>query len=385
MKNCPQCGRPNRDGARFCEGCGTDIGNVQPAPEPASAPREAKPISEETKKTLRYVIIAVVLIVLAGGGYTAWRYFTRVPTALDISQKYMDFVKATNYVEAYQLIKPDLKLDKGVYIYSMKKLDDQKGTVKEYQIESDANNIQNFLPTSNSNESTYESIPVKIGRNQPESDQLILINIGTSDKPDWRIDLSNQTRQCTLNLPKIPKLEVKVCDNSVDVNSSGSVSITCFRDISVPVKLGGPNVVSQTIDFPNEDGSDINLEVSSNLQKELEKVIAGYNQAYIQATQDCNVEHFEPYLVRDCDKWQELQDDLDSPNYATEPTIYALQSVEYEKGRFSSDYDEPTVQIDDTEEWTTQVEESEEQNSEQWTYELQVQDDGSWKISDYYQ
>lgn len=350
----------------------------------AGVPQGVNPASPSSRKTMRYVAAVLILFVLAGGGLIAWNYSggnggsVSTSGTFDTAKQYMNYLQAGNYADAYQLVKSDSSLDQDLYEYSMQKLDKQEGSIKQFTIESRDSSSGNYSDSSGN-----LTISVKIERNQTERESLVLINTGTDANTDWRIDLSDKVKQSTLDLPNIPDLEITVLEDRLEPNASGSVSITYFDDVSVPVKISGSDVAAETIDFPG-NGAEITLQPSEKLVKQLEDVVGGYNQAWIDANQDCNMEHYEPYIVSDCQRWKELQNTCNSVAGKTVRPLYVLQSVEYQNAQFLSNYSQPTAEINATEAWTSQTESGDSGYTHCWFYVIQLQDDGSWKIIDFH-
>lgn len=65
MKTCPQCNQANRNDARFCAKCGTDLRNVREEP-PESVPHVASPAPEPTASRSRLLPLAVGGLVVIG-------------------------------------------------------------------------------------------------------------------------------------------------------------------------------------------------------------------------------------------------------------------------------------------------------------------------------
>ena len=398
MKYCPECGRPNNNAARFCDNCGTDILEIVAAPDSqlnqvkdAQVPGKGPPGA--SRRFTRYLAGFVALIIVLGGGGLLFKYLTKVATPFDISGQYMEYLKAQDYEKAYKLINPELKLGQDIYIYSMKETDNQYGKIKDYRIEGKKDNMWQIMPEK-PGASLYENIPVVIGRNEREPTTLVLTNISAGEKPEWRIDLSEQIRQADIQVPPVPNIEVKVCKKTLQLDQSGRSTITYLNEIPVPVEISAPEIASQSFDFPRDGGSTaITLQVSDNLQKQLEQVIDGFNKASIEAGLDSNMEHYAPYILRDSEKWIKLQDVCQKLALNDHHPQLTLKEVQYVRGYFTIDNNgKNKVLMDDTEIWEKQNVNTTAsnmpvpvlENTVHWTYEFELQKDSNWKIINNY-
>ena len=90
---CPNCGKSLPDGARFCSGCGTKL---QPSDNKAPA---AKPKKETSagRRRIWPILLAVVLIAGAIGGFLAYRHYVVKPReAVD------DLIRCMKKSDAYE-------------------------------------------------------------------------------------------------------------------------------------------------------------------------------------------------------------------------------------------------------------------------------------------
>lgn len=397
MKNCPKCGQSNNDTARFCDNCGTEILEIAAVTTPL--PHQAKESNMDPprapRRFSRYLAGFLALIVVLGGGFIVFQYLTGVATPGDISEQYMKYLKVQDYENAYSLINPELKLDKDIYIYSMKEIDNQYGKIKDYRIESENNNLLKFIPTANQqSDSLYEYIPVVIGRNERESETLVLTNVSAGEKPDWRIDLSEQIGHADIQVPPVRNIEVKVCQKTLQLDQSGRSTIAYLNKIPVPVEINAPEIVSQAFDFPGNDGSaEVTFQVSDKLQKQLEQVIDGFNKVRNQLITDSNMEYYAPYVLRDSATWIKMQELCQSMAVSDYRPQLRLKEVQYIRGYFTiDDYAQTRVLLDDTEIWEEQEVDTtasdtpatSNENTVHWTYEFEMEKDGSWKIINNY-
>lgn len=74
---CPNCGKSLPDSAKFCSGCGLNLQGLSDA-APA-APASAPPAPAKKKKRVLPIILAVVLIAAAVGGFLAYRHYVVRP------------------------------------------------------------------------------------------------------------------------------------------------------------------------------------------------------------------------------------------------------------------------------------------------------------------
>lgn len=84
MIHCPNCGRGNRAGAKFCAYCGTPLSRSEDVPKPP--PSDAAPpthINAEEAKEAARKIWSTVKTVVTVGGRTAWLELTNPEPALE--------------------------------------------------------------------------------------------------------------------------------------------------------------------------------------------------------------------------------------------------------------------------------------------------------------
>ena len=70
---CPNCGKSLPDGAKFCSGCGTRLDSFYTDTAQTPAPKRAK------KRRVWPIILAVVLLAAAVGGFLAYRHYVVKP------------------------------------------------------------------------------------------------------------------------------------------------------------------------------------------------------------------------------------------------------------------------------------------------------------------
>ena len=102
---CPNCGKSLPDGAKFCSGCGTRLDSLYA--EPAPAPKRAK------KRRVWPIILAVVLLAAAVGGFLAYRHYVVKPReATD------DLIRCLKKSDAYESAEDfRSRVDDGHYNY----------------------------------------------------------------------------------------------------------------------------------------------------------------------------------------------------------------------------------------------------------------------------
>ena len=104
---CPNCGKSLPDGAKFCSGCGTRLDSFYTDTAQTPAPKRAK------KRRVWPIILAVVLLAAAVGGFLAYRHYVVKPReATD------DLIRCLKKSDAYESAEDfRSRVDDGHYNY----------------------------------------------------------------------------------------------------------------------------------------------------------------------------------------------------------------------------------------------------------------------------
>ena len=139
-------------------------------------------------------------------------------------------------------------------------------------------------------------------RERKHAQKLILVDVGEPGNPDWRVDAkeSGFTMEYTLTLKGMnDKSEATVSGTELTLKDR-TAKFTSFVSPKLAVVVSAPYHADATVVLSDEKPStEVLLNVTPELQAELEKVVNAFHDARIKAQKELNIDHFKGIIKED--------------------------------------------------------------------------------------
>lgn len=382
---CPNCGKPIVDGFQneIKEGAGDDPMAVG-QDDSQGVMLEDQAISPKRSKIIAGIISSIILIGAVIGGYLVWQHrIDQASTPEQVANNFMKDMAAQNYADAYKYLN---KVDTGLlseqcFEKAQEATINQYGLIKNYNLETSG------IPTTSTITVGHLEVPVTIERNQSQSDTITLTNIGTKEKPNWKVETNSLYKQYTLQLTPMPGINVSVDGIPFPINNN-TVKIDTFTGTTPKLQITGNEIKTMIINLPDQTDK-LNypqLLVSDSLQTTLQNVYLGQNNVLLQAGKDYNTSRLSTYVKQGSPLWNNLVQGIQEiKNYHSKIEV-TNSKFEYSPASF---IDKDTIKMQTRHSCTpkliyvpTGYTESSAPVDNTYFYTFQRQDDGNWLITD---
>lgn len=325
---CPKCNAEVNHGAKFCTACGQDLASLYTdsapptyaTPPPASP---AAPIKRAPLPTGKIVPVVLVMLLLA---LAAWGYNTYIKLVKpdQVCEQYMEAMKSGKYGTAYGLLDERPLADQPFLTKDWFTRANKDLEISRYQINS---------TYSDKTSAPYLGYTIQTFVNgASKTSSLDLINIGSADKPKWRVDPSPMVANCSFTF--IPGAKAWIDGEAIPLQD-GQASIVVFQGLrDVAITWEGAGAKSDKKDFSTLPSSiDLKLEPDEKLQDNIKKVVTGYSQTVFTTLKDYKINAIAPYVKKDSSAWQEVKEEIEDykeSGWTLETSIEGLTLSNYQ-------------------------------------------------------
>lgn len=288
--NCPSCNfEIQNQNSKFCPHCGKSL-TANPGETPVGLPKV-----QITKKHMR-ILAGLLLIAVVFGGMSM---FLKPRNPKEVVDTFIKAVAKGKYETAYALLDKDVLVEHKFLSKICFERTYNKIEIQSYEIEDPDKDI-----TGQSHVSYNVTLDIS---GQKEAVTFSVINKGSEDKPDWKIDPNSIVTETTIHT--IPGAELSVAGKRMTFDDE-ITSIMMFKspkELRFDFSVHGGESISQKA-RPGETITANEFRPDQETMRIAQNIINNYYKCLASALKNKSIDGFENVVKKSSEEWKDISE-----------------------------------------------------------------------------